>query len=290
MCKAGIESRVEHVEGVLGLAPHFEPSRNLPGHFTDFRKRRAREMRLAQEEDIMRSVLFLMAAACCVQWPLAAATAGAQASCSGWNTKAFFVPAGVAGVSRCLKAGAEVNARDKFGRTPLHWAATYSNSQAVVTALLKAGAEVNARGRKKGLMPIHAAAYSRLPQIVTVLAQAGADVNAGMEDGTTALHVAAWFSQTPAVVTALLDAGAKVNARSNFGGTPLHVAAEHSRTPGIVAALLDGGADPAARDKAGQTPLDLVPKHSPVPPIYLIRGASRTPTGPPALVMAPSSL
>ena len=28
----------------------------------------------------------------------------------------------------------------------------------------------------------------------------------------------------------------------------------------------------------------------PVPPIYLIRGASITPTGPPALVMAPSSL
>ena len=27
-----------------------------------------------------------------------------------------------------------------------------------------------------------------------------------------------------------------------------------------------------------------------VPPIYLIRGASRTPTSPPALVMAPSSL
>ena len=30
--------------------------------------------------------------------------------------------------------------------------------------------------------------------------------------------------------------------------------------------------------------------HLIVPPIYLIRGASRTPTGPPALVMAPSSL
>ena len=65
--KAGIESRVEHVEGVLGLAPHFEPSRNSPGHFTDFRKRRVREMRLAQEEDIMRSVLFLMAAECLAQ-------------------------------------------------------------------------------------------------------------------------------------------------------------------------------------------------------------------------------
>ena len=32
------------------------------------------------------------------------------------------------------------------------------------------------------------------------------------------------------------------------------------------------------------------PSPAPVPPIYLIRGASRTPTGPPALVMAPSSL
>ena len=31
-------------------------------------------------------------------------------------------------------------------------------------------------------------------------------------------------------------------------------------------------------------------RRCPVPPIYLIRGASRTPTGPPALVMAPSSL
>ena len=198
-----------------------EPSRNPPGHFIDFCKGRAREMLQALQEDIMRSVLFLMAVSCCVPWPLAAATAGAQASCSGWNTKAFFVHAGVADVSRCLEAGAEVNARDKFGRTPLHWAATYSNNPAVVTALLKAGAEVNARGRKRGLMPIHAAAYSRLPQIVTVLAQAGADVNAGMEDGTTALHVAAWFSQTPAVVTALLDARAKVNARGKFG--KLHI-------------------------------------------------------------------
>ena len=212
VCKAGIESRVEGMSRVCWawhrIAGMKEPSRNSDGHFTDSCKGRAREMHQEQEENTMRSVLFLMAAACLDQWPLAAATAGAQASCSDWNTKTFFVPAGVADVSRCLKAGAEVNARDKFGRTPLHWAATYSNSPAVVTALLKAGAEVSTRGRKKGLMPIHAAAYSRLPQIVTVLAQAGADVNAGMEDGTTALHAAAWFSQTPAVVTALLDAGA----------------------------------------------------------------------------------
>ena len=43
----------------------------------------------------------------------------------------------------------------------------------------------------------------------------------------------------------------------------------------------DGRARTAGLGAAGRAP---------VPPIYLIRGASRTPTGPPALVMAPSSL
>ena len=41
------------------------------------------------------------------------------------------------------------------------------------------------------------------------------------------------------------------------------------------------------RDSADDRIVELV---GAVPPIYLIRGASRTPTGPPALVMAPSSL
>ena len=52
---------------------------------------------------------------------------------------------------------------------------------------------------------------------------------------------------------------------------------------GLVEEAVDGDleVDNGAEDAAFQAP---------VPPIYLIRGASRTPTGPPALVMAPSSL
>ena len=38
----------------------------------------------------MQSIFILIAVTCLPQWPLAAATAGAQASCSDWNTKAFF--------------------------------------------------------------------------------------------------------------------------------------------------------------------------------------------------------
>ena len=51
--------------------------------------------------------------------------------------------------------------------------------------------------------------------------------------------------------------------------------------PGLTERLLD-----ARMQMQGQALDDVTA----VPPIYLIRSASRTPTGPPALVMAPSSL
>ena len=75
-------------------------------------------------------------------------------SCEDWNTKAFFLRAGVADVSRCLKAEFKVNARDKFGEIPLHQAAAFSKTTAVVTTLLKAGADVKARD-KEGFTPLH---------------------------------------------------------------------------------------------------------------------------------------
>ncbi len=83
---------------------------------------------------------------------LCAAPATAAVSCEKWNTRAFFKRASAADVSRCLQAGANINARDEDGLTPLHGAAILSKNPAVVDALLKAGANVNARDRA-GKMP-----------------------------------------------------------------------------------------------------------------------------------------
>ena len=106
-------------------------------------------------------------------------------SCEDWNTWLFFQRAGVADISRCLKVK-NPNARDGYGRTPLHTAAELSKTPAIVTALLKAGAEVNTRDKF----------------------------------GWTHLHTAAVFSKTPAVVSTLLDTGADPAVKDKKRKTP----------------------------------------------------------------------
>ena len=62
-------------------------------------------------------------------------------------------------IRRCSAAvGAELEARDEDGNTPLHWAAAkYNENPAVVQVLLAAGAELEVRD-KDGVTPLHRAA------------------------------------------------------------------------------------------------------------------------------------
>ena len=67
------------------------------------------------------------------------------ANCDGWNTKTFFREATPERVAGCLRAGADLNARDGRGNTPLHQAAHFNKNPSVAAELLKAGADLNAR-------------------------------------------------------------------------------------------------------------------------------------------------
>ena len=160
--------------------------------------------------------------------------------------------------AKLLRQGADPNAHDKGGCTPLCWAAEH-NAVATAKVLLKAGAKVNAED-KKGYTPLHWAAEHNAVATAKVLLKEGASVNAEDKKGSTPLHWAAW-SNAAGTAKVLLKEGASVNAKDKKGYTPLHEAA-YSNAAGTAKVLLKEGASVNARDKAGSTPLHIAAQNN----------------------------
>ena len=119
-----------------------------------------------------------------------------------------------------LAHGAEVNAKDNFGNTPLHCATIPETG--VMQLLLAHGADVNAKDNN-GRAPLHSAAYHNHQGMPELLLANKAAVNAKDNHGTTPLHVAARCGHRD-LVALLLTHGAEVNPQDAKGRTPLHLA------------------------------------------------------------------
>jgi len=143
-----------------------------------------------------------------------------------------------------IESGVSVDAKDRTGFTPLHWAARTGHTN-VAECLIANGANVNAGDDSTPLQ--EAAYYSK--EMVELLIVKGADINAGP---WTALHGAV-DEGLREIVELLIQKGADVNAKDSKGRTPLHLAAWYR--PNMVELLVSKGADIIARDKDGKTPL-----------------------------------
>ena len=143
-------------------------------------------------------------------------------------------------INKLIKEGADVNAIDTYGRTPLYLAATCEFNADVIKALINAGANVNATNNA-GQTPLLVAARNRSLDVIKALIDAGADVNATDNAGKTPLHYAACCNNAD-VIKILINAGADVNAKNNAGQIPLHIAANY-RNLDAIKALICAGAD-----------------------------------------------
>ena len=195
-------------------------------------------------------------------------------------------------------------AQDADGTTALHWAA-HENDLPAVQRLIKQGANVNAKN-DYGATPMSEAAVTGNAALLEALLEAGADAESPNADGQTALMVVArtgsveaarvliahgakvnaverWRGQTalmwavaqgqPAMVRELIARGAQVNARSTVnnwsrqvtaepraiyrpagGLTPLLFAAREGCVA-CAAALIEGGAELELADPEGISPL-----------------------------------
>ncbi|MEW6358599.1 MAG: ankyrin repeat domain-containing protein [Planctomycetota bacterium] len=158
-----------------------------------------------------------------------------------------------------LSRGADLNApRSGLLRgTALHDMAHYTH-KGLTEAFLAAGADPNAVD-DEGMTPLHYAAWIRNEYAVDELVKGKANVNAKDNSGSTPLHVLTGASSglgmkaeecatCKEIICLLLRAGADINARTMDGQTPLDLA-ENNGYDAIVAFLRQRGGKSGAEMK-----------------------------------------
>jgi ankyrin repeat protein len=152
------------------------------------------------------------------------------------------------------KSPESIDAKDKDGRTPLHWACRGVHLD-VVRYLVEKGADVNAEDNNK-IVPLHSLASRNDARAIAILLDNGAEVDARDYRSNTALHYAAMNDATDAVEI-LVTAGAGLEEIEDYGRTPLILGARERGGPKTIEFLLGAGADVSAADKFGSTALHL---------------------------------
>ena len=155
--------------------------------------------------------------------------------------------------------GADVNATEADGTTPLHWA-SYRDDLESADLLIRGGANVNA-ANDLGATPLWTACLNGSASMTSRLLQAGANPNAALLRGETPL-MAASRTGNSGVVEQLLAKGAEVNARAARRQTALMwaVAQKH---PDVVKVLLAHGADVHARSETWSQMMAVPPHGKP---------------------------
>jgi ankyrin repeat protein len=137
-----------------------------------------------------------------------------------------------------LTAGADINAANKYGRTPIMYLGDGATTE-LVRDLIAAGANVEVADQNGESVMMNATRSCSLA-VVQQLFAAGAHLDAKDDNGTTVLMNAAQNGDA-AVLKLLLSAGVDATAKNEDGETALSLAARWGRSQSMKA-LLDAGA------------------------------------------------
>lgn len=196
-----------------------------------------------------------------------------------------------------MKHPGVITARNDEGQTLLYLKAQVGDVESVALLLGK-GADVNAKD-DAGTTPLHAAALrcclcgdekteqiTKSTRVAALLLRNGADLNAADEHGNTPLITVASVSHVDGdgtkMAKLLLDKGADVNVRNKDGDTPLMTAARSSQLDGdylgLAKILLSTGAGIQVKNNAGFTAIDYArSRHNKSLAELLTRAAHHTP-------------
>jgi ankyrin repeat protein len=203
----------------------------------------------------IRTLLF---AACLLSGVALAQVAPSDAEVRAYQSLHAAAASGnVAEIERLLAAGADREARDGNGRTPLH-VAVYRKQREAARRLLAKGANANALDRQRYDVVTIAAVADDVPTLRLVLEGGASAKNVTSPYDGTALIAAAHLGHVE-VVQVLIKAGAPLDHVNNLTWTALMESIvlgdggkRHTET---LRALVQAGANVNIPDRAGITPL-----------------------------------
>ncbi|WP_264685239.1 ankyrin repeat domain-containing protein [Wolbachia endosymbiont (group B) of Parapoynx stratiotata] len=209
-------------------------------------------------------------------------------------------------VKSLISRNANVNTRDKYSWTPLHWAA-YKGHLEVAEFLVKKGADINAADKGPyGKKSIHVAAENNSKDIIEFFLSKGVSINDTDKQGYTPLHYAAWRGRLE-VAKFLIEEYANsifkynngstlpcnaslgnhldiikcsmgekniLEIRDNSGRVPLHCAASNGKLDIVKYFIDEEKVDVNVKDNNDDTPLHLATGYLDVVKYLISKGAN----------------
>lgn len=183
--------------------------------------------------------------------------------------------------AKLIKEGANVNAVNQKGRTPLYSTQWSDKHFDMVVLLLNQGADPNIMPRKGSEPLLQRVIRQRenkqhrirpydlvhKEKMIELLLDHGAEINAQNSSGDTALHKLVYLGQTATIdltkiINFMAKEGINVNTQNKRKETALHVAVttfySYNRPDSRIDVLLTVGADPNIKNKKGEAALHVI--------------------------------
>jgi ankyrin repeat protein len=155
-------------------------------------------------------------------------------------------------IVKLIEKVADINEKDSFGNTYLHYAIKHNSNIEIVKLLIEKFADINEIDRYGNSLLFYAIIKSNI-EIVKLLIEKGANINEIDSFGNSLLYNAIIENSNIEIIDLLIEKGADINEKDRYGNSLLYNAIKHNSNIEIIDLLIEKVADINEIDSFGNT-------------------------------------